>query len=368
MSIDIGISSYTEGSEIWRAQLRERHFDTEYTHETLVFKQYMAPGNVDATALNVALDKYVSERIGVPLGYVVALDQQRNTFGVTEYTQSSGQAPFAFVKITHNGLVLECFDANEGQVIWDLISKLVQPPSPDKRYLNYLVMTKQEGLELNRIEVPDWADIVPENYPGADIAGLEAMCLDKTPAGRLAVLHGPPGTGKTSLIRGLVARLGHKVKFVIVSADLAATATGPEMLSLLVECRNDQPFVLIVEDADSLLRKRATSDRAGFAGLSAILNASDGIVGTICDIRVICTMNTDHKDNNDIDAAALRVGRCAVNMFLDEFEPQQAVARIAQLAERTPKWLTAWGITPKLVGKVTLAAIYAIVRTLSGKP
>ena len=61
-------------------------------------------------------------------------------------------------------------------------------------------------------------ELIDENYmPSvvADLPRLYAMVNSETPFGRLAILEGRPGGGKTSLIRGMMNEFG-KPKFVVI--------------------------------------------------------------------------------------------------------------------------------------------------------
>jgi len=115
----------------------------------------------------------------------------------------------------------------------------------------------------------------------------------------LYMLHGLPGTGKTTYIRYLASVLKKDVMFFPTS--FVNEITNPAILNLL---RKKQECVLILEDAEKALTKRHLSDEPSL--VSTLLNMTDGILGDILKLNVIVTYNCDRQD---IDEALLRKGR-----------------------------------------------------------
>ena len=147
------------------------------------------------------------------------------------------------------------------------------------------------------------------NYDAAVLEAIDHAAHDltcKNPCGRLIVLEGEPGTGKTFLVRGLLNAL-QRALCVLVPPDMMSRLVAPEMISVLTDMRDSDghegPVVLVLEEADGCLVPRQ-SDNMGEIG--TLLNFSDGILGRVLDLRIIATTNARRVD---MDKALLRPGR-----------------------------------------------------------
>lgn len=114
----------------------------------------------------------------------------------------------------------------------------------------------------------------------------------------IILLHGTPGTGKTSYIRYLTSVIGKNM--IYIPPDFAHHLSSPEFISLMLE---NPDSILIIEDAENVIKDRMNSDGLSVANL---LSISDGLLSDCLNIQVICTFNTDISR---IDKALLRKGR-----------------------------------------------------------
>jgi len=120
------------------------------------------------------------------------------------------------------------------------------------------------------------------------------------------LLHGPPGTGKTSVVKALASYLKQDLN-ILQSSELGSLGKAAAEL--------DPKQIMLVEDFDSYCPATAAdSDKKATAspllkimddaGLSALLNNLDGVASTHGRIVVF---TTNHLDK--IDSAVLRPGR-----------------------------------------------------------
>jgi hypothetical protein len=141
----------------------------------------------------------------------------------------------------------------------------------------------------------------------------------------LVILHGPPGTGKTSYIRHLCG-LTDKPK-LFIPPNLALRIADPEFINLLHDNTNS---ILLIEDAEELLTKR---DATGSNAVSNLLNLSDGLLSDGFHIQIICTFNADLAR---IDTALLRKGRLIASYAFEALAQPKAQVLATELGQTAP--------------------------------
>ena len=152
----------------------------------------------------------------------------------------------------------------------------------------------------------------------------------------LVLLHGKPGTGKTSYIRYLISML--KKKVIFLPPNMASAITNPELISVLIENTN---CIFVIEDAENIVVDR---ERNGQSPVSALLNISDGLLSDCLNIQVICSFNTDISK---IDSALMRKGRLIAKYEFKELEIEKAQHLSDKLS-----------FTQKIYKPMTLTEIY----------
>ena len=171
-----------------------------------------------------------------------------------------------------------------------------------------------------------------------------ALSLNKSKG--LVLLHGKPGTGKTTYIRYLINQVNKNKIFV--PPNLTEMLSDPGFIPFLM---NNPDSILFVEDAENVLRSR--DDNNHNQAVSNILNITDGLLSDCLNIQIVATFNTNLKN---IDPALLRKGRLIAQYEFAELRPDRA----EKLADSLKVWIDD-------TENLTLADIYAAKRKVEKK-
>lgn len=199
------------------------------------------------------------------------------------------------------------------------------------------------------------------NYEEKVLRGYDRIIRDlrsPEPSGRVSILNGEPGTGKTYLIRGLIDEVPD-VTVAIIQANLVSKLAEPSILPSLLNLHRDngeRPIVFIIEDADDVLAPRMADN---ISAVSTILNLGDGILGKLLDIRIVCTTN---QVKTEIDDAIRRPGRLSAEVHVGSLDRTPAECIYRRL---TGKSFTA--AVPNGF-KATLAEVYQMARADGWEP
>ena len=124
----------------------------------------------------------------------------------------------------------------------------------------------------------------------------------------LVLLHGKPGTGKTTYIKHLCEKIDKQIIFVPPMMSLALA--DPGFVPFLMKHPNS---VIIIEDAENVVKDRSLHSNGD--AISNILNITDGILGECLSIQIVATFNTDRTQ---IDSALTRKGRLLAEYKFEE--------------------------------------------------
>jgi SpoVK/Ycf46/Vps4 family AAA+-type ATPase len=189
---------------------------------------------------------------------------------------------------------------------YDMADTLIKEASRFKRrekkknFEINLIAKDSYGMELKSMEIKKTRLNLDLYYEDDFIE------IDKTIQSRLGteddkgivLLHGLPGTGKTTYLRYLIGKLKKKVLFL--SPAVAGNIMNPDFMDLLIDNPNS---VLIIEDAENIIMDRRVSNDSS---VSNLLNLSDGLLADFLSVQVICTFN---YLLSMVDNALMRKGR-----------------------------------------------------------
>lgn len=163
------------------------------------------------------------------------------------------------------------------------------------------------NVPLNRARLP-----VAEMYPFLKGESLESY-YDRymESSANILLLIGPPGTGKTTFIRGLLA---HRECSAIVTYD-AGILEKDGFFARFIE---DDAEIMVLEDSDAFLKSRSD----GNTMMHRFLNVGDGLVTTKGKKMIF---STNLPSIRDIDSALIRPGRCFDIVTFDALGEADAV-------------------------------------------
>jgi ATPase family protein associated with various cellular activities (AAA) len=195
-----------------------------------------------------------------------------------------------------------------------------------KGTISLLVSGEQFGetFDLSSYKIP-LPDLDINKHYNNDLAPVHDTIMKKLNGEKgLVLLHGIPGTGKTTYIRYLVNKVDMKV--IYIPQDMTEHIGKPEFVRFLSKHPRS---LFIIEDAESLLTDRAFNSNNAIANL---LNLSDGILGDCLKIQIICTFNIKLSR---IDKALLRKGRIIARYEFGKLTADKSTALLNSLGRDT---------------------------------
>ncbi|GIH09889.1 hypothetical protein Rhe02_79560 [Rhizocola hellebori] len=183
-------------------------------------------------------------------------------------------------------------------------------PAKDIVEMGFWHMTGHGPRRDNRrITTQSWEQL-RRNYASDVAASIDKLLEVKpeTMPGRLLLLHGAPGTGKTTALRALAQAWSDwcQVDCVLDPESLFASTSYLMQVALGFDDENKRKWrLLIVEDCDELIS--ASAKQSSGQSLSRLLNLTDGLLAQGRSVLVGLTTN---EPLASLHPAVVRPGRC----------------------------------------------------------
>ena len=221
-------------------------------------------------------------------------------------------------------------DEATGQAIFEEVTRdAVEPQEEDDANVVDIGFWHLGGhggqRRVRSIAVEPWP-VIRRNYPRRVAKAVDKLMTigpDRI-TGRLLLLHGPPGTGKTTALRALAhgwrkwCRLDYVLdpeRLLGESAYLMAAALGEDD-----DDETGRWRLLLLEDCDELIRSDAK--RGSGQSLARLLNLTDGLLGQGLEVIVGITTN---EPLTKLHPAIVRPGRCLAHIEVGRFSRLEAI-------------------------------------------
>jgi hypothetical protein len=212
----------------------------------------------------------------------------------------------------------------------DLISKVIEDfsnlfspikTSSDKIDLKMWYRNQKPEYDFKTMAASSWEDAA-DNYSALAQEQVNKLLRLRPPfnSGKMILFYGPPGMGKTNLIKTLGREWRDWAEIdYIMDPDIFFENT-PYLLALVSKATHSKKWsILVAEDSDEFIRADAKA-RTG-QGMSRLLNVTDGLAGQGTNLLVLLTTN---EPLSALSSAVTRPGRCIAKIEFPKLNRAEA--------------------------------------------
>lgn len=211
------------------------------------------------------------------------------------------------------------------------VTSLFKAFTSTDKYKFFVLLNGGEGYYFSQRSLPS-VPLINSNYTDEVVKkvnfSIECLKADNPP-GRVVIMEGAPGTGKTYAIRHIIKNICDNVKVIALPVSMVPELSGPSLLETLLHMSNSSEgktkFCFIIEDSDAIINSSDSQN------ISQILNLGDGIIGESLDSRMILTTNLK---KGHINKAITRPGRLASYIEFKDLSPEMASNCAANLGSK----------------------------------
>ncbi len=267
----------------------------------------------------------------------------KNDCNIAKYCNFSNNTFCAFVIFVNQNIItrlqvapgkretmtsMSIMGLNDSSQIWKSLlehcKSYIQPEMIRQDEINIIMMSDGE-FYLKSIPLVNHNKEFSFEYYNDDFQPVSERVTNALQASNesgLVLFHGNPGTGKTSYLKYLLHAI-RKKKLIYLPPDLIESLSAPNFISFLLSQASNS--ILLIEDAENVLKQR---EAGGNQAVSNILNISDGILGDVLRLQIVCTFNSRLED---VDQALLRPGRLIAEYRFEKLTVAKSKALMQKL-------------------------------------
>lgn len=263
------------------------------------------------TASNLVVKKMINK---------TCYDMKRGNFDMEELSNFYILTDRVYMRIQEDKLIIIAPDESNVtyKKVYDFLKKSFRKIKMDKEF--FILNVKNNHFVLKSIKIKAVEIDLNKNYNDDFIEFNKNLVKDlESDKSGIILLHGEPGTGKTTYLKKLIMDVDKK--FIYINPAIVSSLLSPEFVDFMVA---NSDSILIIEEAEKIIKDRNNID-ASQSAISNLLNISDGLMSDALAMKIICTFNADIKD---IDKALMRKGRIMSKYEFKALEKDKAQVMI----------------------------------------